>query len=1376
MMRATMTDVQKAIEQLGRRRAEGEGDADGSRSFSFASSHGEWTDRSETETDHDDEELNDGLGVGEGEGWHKNARERLAMKAREANEARLAKEARESGGSAPTTPIVSMRFSAPPIDVEVSDESDDEDGHHHHGHEGDDEDEDETKVGSGLDALKGLGKGERHSDPFPGTKGAYSHIPIPEEDEEEHSEPSSHVFHQPQPREQTREVKHEETTTTTQQPLPHTQEIQDSASHIEPSEDFIVPLPDESDLPTANPTQVVFPSPPTPSRPSHRTQTPISPERKGTTSPGPVIPSPQLYPYPPQPYASQAHQPTPSPPPGEIPIAQPSPMKSGTSTTRIGEQLPFASASVPASSSVFGLAGLAGAGVSSPTPSGNTVFASPTPYISPTPSGNGFQQLPNVPMPVPSPTTSSFAYTGAGTGTGTERGTPATSMSGFKTPEPMPPSAFTSPVAGMSMEVVNGSASASVSVSGSLGSGMGSGAGKNPKEWSVEDVVSWLKAKGFDQGVCDKFIEQEITGDVLLELNAEVLKNEIGIAAFGKRVRIVNAIDQLRAPPAPQAQLSQPHSAPSATTLPEPIHINTNTNAFPQPQPYGFNYNYNANSQPPTVSSRSQSISYSQGHGQGQGQGQGQGHSHTPSMQSAQHSFTNSPLSGYGTVITPSSQHQFPSFPQQSNGEWGNGNGNGIGNGSGMNPPGSATSSAGGPGWRASDPGSGSIVFSSSADTTQTQTQTQQLGQSQSQQVGLGIGMPSLSTNGKSQKGKPSHLVLSPSDGALKASAVIDDRKSLLASEDRAVLSDSEAGHHLDAKQKRRRLFGRSTESASIKEKASSFKDTSSRNSRDVSTPVSATHSDLKEAGDEVPPMRRHNRKRSSDERKASDRLSLFGSFSSTSLGKSRKPAPRLSTGTGEKTDSEKPEKHSHTLSTFSRIRHAGEKRISSRPSTSDGTRPKDKSGSIGGERIGSPKEQALLRKRTASTTADKPRPGSVAVSSSFGGVGLELKPGQSVIEQVGTPDHNGWMRKKGDRYNTWKLRYFILKGPHLYILKSDSHTETKIKGYINITGYRVQPDENVDPGRYGFSIVHDSDKTHYFSSDEQIVIREWMKALIKATISRDYTNPVVSSSNIPTIPLTVAQTMSPAPRPPSPGARAATQRAHRRDNPNQLSSRDAQILLMGSKEKSVNGHSERTRIDSVFTNDTASTQDGQESAMASSSKKTGPVSPSRSTTSASAPPRPSREIRRVTTQNSDNNQLVDQDLIEWANSHLPQSLQMTNPAAQMYGGLALLRLAEGIKGKPASPPVPDSAFPSGPNDDKLDGLFRLFDFLLDNDVKMGTVSINDIRQGKREKIVQLLRAMRAWEEKRKAIAQSIGKGSVAAGPFMGMAGPVNFT
>ena len=80
------------------------------------------------------------------------------------------------------------------------------------------------------------------------------------------------------------------------------------------------------------------------------------------------------------------------------------------------------------------------------------------------------------------------------------------------------------------------------------------------------------------------------------------------------------------------------------------------------------------------------------------------------------------------------------------------------------------------------------------------------------------------------------------------------------------------------------------------------------------------------------------------------------------------------------------------------------------------------------------------------------------------------------------------------------------------------------------------------------------------------------------------FAGPVISSVNIPTIPLSVAQAMNPAPRPPSPTARAATQKALRRENTNQLSTRDAQVLMGGVP--STEG-SERTRLDSVFSSET---------------------------------------------------------------------------------------------------------------------------------------------------------------------------------------------
>jgi hypothetical protein len=43
-----------------------------------------------------------------------------------------------------------------------------------------------------------------------------------------------------------------------------------------------------------------------------------------------------------------------------------------------------------------------------------------------------------------------------------------------------------------------------------------------------------------------------------------------------------------------------------------------------------------------------------------------------------------------------------------------------------------------------------------------------------------------------------------------------------------------------------------------------------------------------------------------------------------------------------------------------------------------------------------------------------------------------------AALRQIGAPDHAGYMKKKGERYGTWKMRYFVLKGPHLYYMNSE--------------------------------------------------------------------------------------------------------------------------------------------------------------------------------------------------------------------------------------------------------------------------------------------------------------------------------------------------
>ncbi|KAL1989133.1 hypothetical protein VTN96DRAFT_3680 [Rasamsonia emersonii] len=65
------------------------------------------------------------------------------------------------------------------------------------------------------------------------------------------------------------------------------------------------------------------------------------------------------------------------------------------------------------------------------------------------------------------------------------------------------------------------------------------------RNWSPQDVVTWMQNAGFDDSIVEKFFINDISGAILLELQAEDLK-ELDIHSFGKRHRLMNSIQQLR--------------------------------------------------------------------------------------------------------------------------------------------------------------------------------------------------------------------------------------------------------------------------------------------------------------------------------------------------------------------------------------------------------------------------------------------------------------------------------------------------------------------------------------------------------------------------------------------------------------------------------------------------------------------------------------------------------------------------------------------------------------------------------------------------------------------------------------------------------------
>ncbi|KAH9473155.1 hypothetical protein MJO28_001017 [Puccinia striiformis f. sp. tritici] len=325
----------------------------------------------------------------------------------------------------------------------------------------------------------------------------------------------------------------------------------------------------------------------------------------------------------------------------------------------------------------------------------------------------------------------------------------------------------------------------------------------------------------------------------------------------------------------------------------------------------------------------------------------------------------------------------------------------------------------------------------------------------------------------------------------------------------------------------------------------------------------------------------------------------------------------------------------------------------------------------------------------------------------------------RTALERIGNPDHLGWMRKKGEKYPTWKLRYFILKGPNLYYLKSQN--EIRIKGLIKLAGFKVVMDSDVHPGRYGFRIIHDNGTSHLFSADDSKLLRDWMKAMMKATIDRDWIAPVISSCNIRTIPIREAQKMFPPPRPPSPLSRARVQKARLAAHPEILSNKDAAVLM------------------------------GFQNLQLSQSQ----LSTSESSEVIASQLRPRKSVHRETRESKpqeENLSSEDRELLGWINSKInhdhQSNLMATDFSDSIRNGLVLVRLIESLTGTSSGLNDQDFLGSSTHNkknamnefnggrqsiiekDEDFDIYFEIFDYLNSMQVPLVGYSLNDLISG----------------------------------------------
>ncbi|KAH9983045.1 hypothetical protein BJV74DRAFT_852226 [Russula compacta] len=736
----------------------------------------------------------------------------------------------------------------------------------------------------------------------------------------------------------------------------------------------------------------------------------------------------------------------------------------------------------------------------------------------------------------------------------------------------------------------------------------------HPSDWTVEETVDWLRSNGFEEAVCEKFIEQEAAGDALLSLDVTKLKNEIGIIAYGKRIRIASAIADLRR----TANLM--FSSAKQPTRPKP----SSHAGLPEPQRMAL--------KPALIRSASQ---------------------------------------GNLLALPDSISGDGPRAPLM-------------------------------PARRDQDLGVRSTADKPADSEVTTKNQVW------------------ISTSGSGQghtvNGRPSHLSPRPGDGTfgLNTEGEVVEYKG---GKRNRVVPGISSTNDLATQHSDNLFDGGSPSSSTAK--------LSSPHSMVLATPLP-----------EVTQLNRRSkslhdvRKGRSDTTNENSRPKVSGS----SLAGIRSLVPELrrrSSVAETETSSDR------MVRSPSRLHQSNGNNTSSLLSQAVGAdayhrKEAKREKRLSNDSDGSKEDLILSRNRGWSSRDASFHPWTDAGTPTLT---------QGTLAQIGVADHAGWMRKKDGHHNSWKNYYFMLRGPHLYWLKNDN-LSAKVEGRVDIAGYRIIPDENIDPGRYGFKLLHELDPPHYFSSDDKTAIREWIKAIMKPNIKRDHTKAIAHPVNVTAVSLAAAQAMHP--RPPSPPARAVIQRYMRRLHEEQLPTRDVDIL-MGNQPAALS-HSEHDKIRGQVRTGSSFIELEEED----------PVSQSTST-KPQVPARPPRNTRRDGTRPE--HPFADSDLIKRAQS--PLSGTRITSKIPINGKSELLQTAESI-GDTRSLNSSGSAFLNGLDNDVLEILISLIGFLLGDDLKVGNADI-DVRQ---DKIIELLRTLCAWGEEYRASRQSVGKSPMqAAGP-----------
>ncbi|CAO3611781.1 unnamed protein product [Cunninghamella blakesleeana] len=358
--------------------------------------------------------------------------------------------------------------------------------------------------------------------------------------------------------------------------------------------------------------------------------------------------------------------------------------------------------------------------------------------------------------------------------------------------------------------------------------------------------------------------------------------------------------------------------------------------------------------------------------------------------------------------------------------------------------------------------------------------------------------------------------------------------------------------------------------------------------------------------------------------------------------------------------------------------------------------------------------------------------------------------------DEFQAPEHEGWLHKQSDRYKTWNKRWFVLKGTNLFYFKSPK--DVRMKGIINLRGYRVIVDETIHSNKYCFKAQHEQERTFFFYTDTADSMRLWIQALMKATIIRDFTSPVMSSNQVATIPLDVAQRMRP--RPPS-VLLSKTQQIN--ETMQKVDEEDEYEINERNRMENESGISGR----SMHKNDRYNTNRNGGDLHDDSDEDVDPFKHEKYTTNNSIPSDTNNNhiqnnnnhrssiISATTTINNNNHphphhksqrEWTHVQYIHWINQYLPEGKKVVDLSSAFRNGDTLIILLETLSGKKVRR-NPDQK--GGSVSMKvLDSIVNAFKFMGVNGVVVnGNYTIKDIFGGNEEKIMDMVDAIKTWAD-----------------------------